>query len=328
MRSVRRPPSIALPTLGPEGSGGKLAGKHVQVREQNPAAELKFPEHWNEADVRGALYAMHGRVCVYCQCDLPQNDAGDVEHFRPKSIYWWLAYVFSNYFLRCSTCNRVRKREKFPLPAGGVPLSYANRDLLDGEVFALLHPERDPVENWVKVDYENELCPVLAKDGLLPGSEPARRVEETVRFFKLNENVRLIRQRYETVNEALKALGEARNGDDAQREKVRRMASRYKPHGVAIRQMLEELAPEWLPSPEEELSWLVQDFLRDLDLAAKALAQAPGSQVIKKTAEEVLWALAVLWKHPPAASAAQVEAWLQAASWRDAVAEYHAGLTS
>ena len=49
----------------------------------------------------GALYAMQGRVCAYCEQKLPESDRGDVEHFRPKSLYRWLAYAFENYLLSC-----------------------------------------------------------------------------------------------------------------------------------------------------------------------------------------------------------------------------------
>jgi hypothetical protein len=40
---------------------------------------------------------------------------GDVEHYRPKSIYWWLAYCYDNYLVSCQICNEVFKRDKFPI---------------------------------------------------------------------------------------------------------------------------------------------------------------------------------------------------------------------
>jgi uncharacterized protein (TIGR02646 family) len=321
MRKLQRPP-VSCPTLGAQGKGGKLAARQALEEPLHAGKDLGFPAHWNEPDVRGALYAMHGRSCAYCQSNLPQNDAGDVEHFRPKSIYWWLAYSFPNYFLSCGTCNRVRKRESFPLPVGSDYFKFTDSDRLTEEKFLLLNPEQDPVEDWVQVDFEDPICRVSSA-GAPVGVEQAQRIEATIRFFKLNEYVPLIRNRFETVNEALESLKLARQGDTSQEQKVRKMASRYKPHGMAVRQMVAELAPEWLPSPSEELRWLIQDFSRDLHFAAKALANTPGSKVVKKTAEEVFWALAVLWKHPPVGSPAQVEAWLAAESWRDAVLDYY-----
>src|SRR5215216_234689 len=182
MRKLQRPP-VSCPTLGAAGRGGKLAAKQILEEPQHAGAGLSFPAHWNEPDVRGALYAMHGRVCAYCQSNLPQNDAGDVEHFRPKSSYWWLAYSFTNYFLSCGTCNRVRKREKFPLPPGIAPFPFADRNRLHEEKFLLLDPEHDTVEDWVRVDFEDPLCQVLPAGGIPGDSEPAQRIRDTIRFF-------------------------------------------------------------------------------------------------------------------------------------------------
>ena len=56
---------------------------------------------------------MHGRVCAYCQRVLSDSDRGDVEHFRPKSVYVWLIYEFNNYFLGCRKCNSRLKGSKF-----------------------------------------------------------------------------------------------------------------------------------------------------------------------------------------------------------------------
>jgi hypothetical protein len=40
---------------------------------------------------------------------------GDVEHFRPKSHYWWLAYCYDNYVFACQLCNQSFKGDEFPV---------------------------------------------------------------------------------------------------------------------------------------------------------------------------------------------------------------------
>jgi hypothetical protein len=75
MRQLSRP-KLRLPTLTlieqKHGDGWKQAGT------RGPRGPV-----WNNPDVRGALVAMHGRACAYCQEHLPEGDRGDVEHFRP-----------------------------------------------------------------------------------------------------------------------------------------------------------------------------------------------------------------------------------------------------
>lgn len=56
--------------------------------------------------------------CAYCESPTDVVAHGDVEHFRPKSIYWWLAYCFDNHLYACQICNQSYKGDNFPLPPG------------------------------------------------------------------------------------------------------------------------------------------------------------------------------------------------------------------
>lgn len=58
----------------------------------------------------------HGK-CAYCEAPTSTVAYGDVEHFRPKSRYWWLAYCYDNYLYSCQICNQRHKRDKFPVGA-------------------------------------------------------------------------------------------------------------------------------------------------------------------------------------------------------------------
>ena len=85
-------------------------------------------------DVKKRLQAdQHGK-CAYCETRFLHSSPGDVEHYRPKAGYrqtatapvqgpgyYWLAYEWSNLLFACEDCNRIRKRQLFPLandPAG------------------------------------------------------------------------------------------------------------------------------------------------------------------------------------------------------------------
>lgn len=53
--------------------------------------------------------------CAYCEATTNVVAHGDVEHYRPKSIYWWLAYTYDNYLFACQICNQVYKSDHFPI---------------------------------------------------------------------------------------------------------------------------------------------------------------------------------------------------------------------
>lgn len=54
--------------------------------------------------------------CAYCEASTDTVAHGDVEHFRPKSLYWWLAYCYDNYLFACQICNQSFKGDQFPVP--------------------------------------------------------------------------------------------------------------------------------------------------------------------------------------------------------------------
>jgi uncharacterized protein (TIGR02646 family) len=79
----------------------------------------KFEAHnfkqsrWKEAKTQ--LFAESGDKCAYCEAQTRVVSHGDVEHFRPKSKYWWLAYCYDNYLVACQVCNSVYKGNEFPI---------------------------------------------------------------------------------------------------------------------------------------------------------------------------------------------------------------------
>jgi hypothetical protein len=74
---------------------------------------------WGEA--RPQLLAETHNKCAYCETPAKVVAYGDVEHFRPKSKYWWLAYSYENYLVSCTLCNQKYKKDYFEI------LDEANR---------------------------------------------------------------------------------------------------------------------------------------------------------------------------------------------------------
>jgi uncharacterized protein with PIN domain len=60
--------------------------------------------------------------CAYCEAPLKAVAYGDVEHYRPKSVYWWLAYNYENYLASCTLCNQAFKKDHFSLLNQGAKL--------------------------------------------------------------------------------------------------------------------------------------------------------------------------------------------------------------
>lgn len=312
MRGLRRP-SLLPPTLRADRAAGKKTDEHREKRAHDPECDLDFPGHWNNPDVRGALFAMQGWVCAYCQRDL-DGDGGDVDHFRPKNGsrhvghdgYWWLAYRFDNYLLACRRCNEHVKQEQFPV-RGVARAKDTHDDAEAHEHRLLLDPARegDAVEACLRVDVVNELCPVRALLHDERDCDVCERVAETERLFHLNENVDHRRPRIRARVDVIRSRRERGSA-----EEHRMKAGRYHPHSAAWRDALRTYAPEVpLPSPAEELRWLLAQMLERLNLWIRARSEGDGDAWGAR-ADEIGWALAFLWTDPPAGDSEAVRVWL------------------
>ncbi len=71
--------------------------------------------------------------CAYCEASTAVVAHGDVEHFRPKSEYWWLAYCYDNYTFSCQICNQTYKGNTFAIDGAKLPAPRLPRTLPDDE---------------------------------------------------------------------------------------------------------------------------------------------------------------------------------------------------
>lgn len=110
----------------------------VYVNDKNHNSRYK------QTDTQEALKAIFNRKCAFCQRHI---EASEVEHYRPKTRYPWLAYSWDNLLWACGPCNS-RKSSKFKTlnPQASYQETYENdiHHLADKlarlEKPALLHP--------------------------------------------------------------------------------------------------------------------------------------------------------------------------------------------
>ena len=128
---------ITKPVLPPTklAEGEALVSAHEAERLADPNAgasrksSFKFDKKiYGARVVKSALrHAQHDKCC-YCEGFFAGHASGDVEHFRPKGCfqqakggpveypgYYWLAYTWLNLYYACEICNRVGKRNLFPI---------------------------------------------------------------------------------------------------------------------------------------------------------------------------------------------------------------------
>jgi len=88
----------------------------------------------------------HGK-CAYCESNTQVVAYGDVEHYRPKSIYWWLAYTYDNYLYSCQICNQRHKSNNFPVGSPQYPEPVVKANTSDAEIEQLAgNISPDPID--------------------------------------------------------------------------------------------------------------------------------------------------------------------------------------
>ena len=100
------------------GAGKKLKDKELMVAQRLFLTDATKPVTFKSTfwkNSKPQLKIESSGKCAYCEADTDVVAHGDVEHYRPKSIYWWLAYTYDNYLFACQICNQVYKSDNFPI---------------------------------------------------------------------------------------------------------------------------------------------------------------------------------------------------------------------
>jgi uncharacterized protein (TIGR02646 family) len=121
--------------------------RDIETIAEDKRSELinKKSEIWRE--IKEDLSLISHRKCWYCESKEERSDNA-VDHFRPKSKYWWLAFKLDNYRFSCTYCNSLRK-DKIGETSGG---KHDHFPLLDESKRALISTDNYKDEQPLLLD--------------------------------------------------------------------------------------------------------------------------------------------------------------------------------
>jgi len=70
-----------------------------------------YADRFRTKDIKDSLEIIYNKKCAYCEQTVIRNseeqtdDKSTIEHYRPKSKYYWLAYSWDNLLWCCHKCN-------------------------------------------------------------------------------------------------------------------------------------------------------------------------------------------------------------------------------
>jgi len=127
-----------------------------------------------------ALFDLYYGKCCYCESKLPGIE---IEHYRPKSKYYWLAYSWDNLLPVCSRCNKS-KGDKFPIKGSKVKQESITT-VIDAQNQILKYNEIEkPVLINPEIDEIDENSFTFEQDGFMSSNH--ERLEKTITILQLN----------------------------------------------------------------------------------------------------------------------------------------------
>jgi len=155
---------------------------------------------YKSKSVQDKLNNIYHFKCAYCERDISDDDK-HIEHYRPKSKYYWLAYSWDNLLLCCSRCNKA-KGDKFETLYSSI--LYKNEKFRDIHTLGAKYDieEKPKTINPEREDVLTDI--VFNRDAYMSSFNP--RVEWTIdEVCNLNRN-ELIEKRIKVVNGFIKRV--------------------------------------------------------------------------------------------------------------------------
>jgi uncharacterized protein (TIGR02646 family) len=141
-----------------------------------------YNSRYKMADIKEKLEEIYQHKCAFCEKKIEEFD---VEHFRPKSIYYWLAYSWDNLLMACGTCN-THKNNHFETLQNRVSLNPS--DLANNKIHQLAHIYDDIEQNsFIHPELEDiEHLLIFEKNGEISSND--NRVNYTIEKCEINRD--------------------------------------------------------------------------------------------------------------------------------------------
>lgn len=137
--------------------------------------DTKYNNRYKMDDIKESLLKMNHKKCVYCERRI-NDEYFPIEHYRPKSLYYWLAYSWDNLLLSCTKCN-TKKSNKFEIKGQKATFEDSHLTMIHSlgddydsqELPSLINPEKEDVEKHLcftpagEISSDNARCKYTIK---------------------------------------------------------------------------------------------------------------------------------------------------------------------
>ncbi len=179
-----------LDDIPPSLKGGANSKRNGVIANAKFITTKKYRDFYKKKDTTTLLKRIYKNKCAYCEQIVLQdseqnktlpNDKSIVEHYRPTSKYYWLAYSWDNLLLSCLACSD-NKGNDFEIINQKIEYSNSFKNKIHKstklynrlEKPKMIHPELEDIKD--KLDFN--------RDGVIKSAD--ERVKYTIKTCKLD----------------------------------------------------------------------------------------------------------------------------------------------
>lgn len=159
------PASLQLPPNGASANRAAEIRQNVIQAGKYPKKSSTTDKRYKMEDIKSALFTIYNGKCAFCE---QRVERWQVEHFRPKSIYYWLAFSWDNLLYACPDCNGSKsnhfdldgQRETTP-PVELLQINSLSETYDATELRKFIHPELEDPEPLL----------IFQKDGFISSAD-------------------------------------------------------------------------------------------------------------------------------------------------------------
>ncbi len=242
---------------GPEPSELRRSRRWRLARAEIAVAEARTPETASGYRLGGVVKAqlveLPGEVCAFCEMEI-YKEGSPVEHFRPRTHYWWLTWTWENLLLACGRCNGL-KLHFFPLEDAAARASGPEDDLATEQPL-LVDPVGDDPREHIRFRLSERDGRLTAKAfaASIPGRGRSKRGAKTIEWLKLDQNDHLNEHVSDLLSDVVDLQSFMATGQQNEVRKCwQRLLTKYLRKGRPFRSATWDVLAQVVPAEERAL---------------------------------------------------------------------------
>ena len=131
------------------------------IKDKKYHQKKEFHQRYKQKDTKESLKKIYNQKCAFCEQQIREcvdNEleecSSTVEHYRPKSIYYWLAFSWDNLLWCCHRCNQ-NKGNSFEMDSIKIEYDEVFKDNIHSSASSyhtienpkMIHPELESILN-------------------------------------------------------------------------------------------------------------------------------------------------------------------------------------